>query len=97
MKAIITITTAMLLGTTATVLAQSPSPSSQGQQNLLTSPGTVNPNRASTRRPAATIQRETTGAGSREPDTLFLFDPLAKEPQRNDPTVTPFGPMNNIE
>jgi hypothetical protein len=35
--------------------------------------------------------------GSREPDAQFLFDPLAKEPQRNDPTVTPFGPMNNIE
>jgi hypothetical protein len=97
MKSLITMTTALLLSTTAIAFAQTSAPSSQGQQNLLTSPSTMNPNRASARRPAATIERGTTGMGSREPDAQFLFDPLAKEPQRNDPTVTPFGPMNNIE
>jgi hypothetical protein len=97
MKSLITMTTALLLGTTAIAFAQTSSPPNQGQQNLLTSPSTMNPNRASARRPATTIERETTGTGLREPEAQFLFDPLAKDPQRNDPTVTPFGPMNNIE
>jgi hypothetical protein len=95
MKSLITMTTALLLSTTAIAFAQT-SPTNQGQQNLLTSPGTMNPNRASARRPAVTIERETTGMGLREPEAQFLFSPGAKDPQRNDPTVTPFGPMNNI-
>lgn len=94
MKSLITMTTALLIGTTAVAFAQTSSPPNQGQQNLLTSPSTMNPNRASARRPAVTLERETTGMGIREPDADFLFD---KSPQRNDPTVTPFGPMNHIE
>lgn len=90
MKAITTITTALLLGTTAFAVAQTPA---QSQGRILSAPQPAL--NADARRPA--LQRETTGMGSREPEAQFLFDPIAKEPQRNDPTVTPFGPMNNIE
>lgn len=96
MKTILAITTAFLLGTTAATFAQTTG-QPQSQQNLMTSPSSTNPGRASARRPAATIERETTGMGLREPDVPFLFSPGAKDPQRNDPTTTPFGPMNNIE
>jgi len=95
MKTILAITSALLLGTTALAVAQT---SSQTQGQSLSAPRSpANANRANVQRPVLIPQRETTGMGSREPDAPFLFDPASKAPQRNDPTITPFGPMNNIE
>jgi hypothetical protein len=96
MKTLITITTALLLGTTAVAHAQTTT-QPQNQPNLLIWPNVMNPNPPGTLAPADTIERGTTGMGLREPEAQFLFSPLGREPQRNDPTVTPFGPMNNIE
>jgi hypothetical protein len=92
---IVTITTVLLFGATATAFGQTPA-QMQSQQNLAAPPSMTNPNRPNTRRPA-TIERETTGMGSREPAAEFLFSPGARDPQRNDLTVSPFGPMNNID
>lgn len=95
MKAILTITTALLLGATTFAFGQTPA-QMQNQQNLTAPQGMANPSRPSTRRPAA-IERETTGMGSRDPAAEFLFSPGARDPQRNDLTVSSLGPMNNID
>lgn len=92
---IATITTVLLFGATATAFGQTPA-QMQSQQNLTAPPSMASPNRPNTRRPA-TIERETTGMGSREPAAEFLFSPGARDPQRNDLTVSPLGPMNNID
>jgi hypothetical protein len=96
MKTLITITAALLLGMTATAHAQTTT-QPQNQPNPLIWPNVVNPNPPRILPPAGAIERGTTGMGVREPDADFLFSPLGREPQRNDPTVSPFGPMNNIE
>lgn len=93
MKSLITITTALLLGTTATLQAQTanqaPRQQNPGAPLLTPLPGTE--------RVPGVIMRDTTGMGVREPEVEFLFRPGMRDPQRNDLTVSPFGPMNNID
>lgn len=93
---ILIITTALLFGTTATAFAQT-SNQVQSQQGLSAPQYTTGLNPTNARRSTIIRERETTGMGSREPEVEFLFDPGTREPQRNDLTVSPLGPMNNIE
>lgn len=94
---ILTITvTALLFGTTAISFAQTPNQPPR-QQGYSAQPNMMDPYQPNARRAPMIIERETTGMGLREPEVEFLFGPGVRDPQRNDLTVSPFGPMNNID
>jgi hypothetical protein len=93
MKAL-SITAILVLGTTTFAFGQTPA-QMRSQQNLSAPPALPGTARSNARR-AATLERKTMGMGSREPAIEFMFSPGARDPQRNDLTVSPFGPMNNV-
>ncbi len=96
MRRLLMISAAALVGTSVAGLAQTPS-QIERQPGLAAPQPTFEPNQPNVFRTVPPLERETTGMGLREPEAQFLFSPGAREPQRNDPTVSPFGPMNNIE